>query len=70
MALPPETPATIPVDEPTVATATLLLLHVPPLHIWLSGVIEPSHTVAAPDMRNGVEPNTIVVVAEHPDARV
>ena len=41
------TPVTIPV-LPTVATAVLLLLHVPHSDVLLNVVVEPAHTLAVP----------------------
>ena len=38
---PPATPVTTPVDEPTVATLTLLLIHVPPPAALLNVVVAP-----------------------------
>ena len=40
-------PVTVPV-LPTVATAVLLLAHVPPITVLLSAVVLPVHTVAVP----------------------
>ncbi len=46
--LPIVNPFTTPVDEPIVATAILLLLHVPPLGPVANVVELPAHTVVAP----------------------
>lgn len=46
VAVPPETPVTVPPE--TVATAILLLLHVPPLVLELNTVVAATHTVCVP----------------------
>ncbi len=48
--VPEATPVTTPVDEPTVAIAVLLLLHVPPDVALLSVVVLPWQTLAVPVM--------------------
>ena len=48
--MPAETPVTIPVEEPTVAIAVLLLLQCPPDVESLSDLVEPTHTLAVPLM--------------------
>lgn len=48
VALPAATPVAIPVDEPTVATAVLLLLHVPPVVALFSVVVAPTHAESVP----------------------
>lgn len=47
-AVPAVRPVTTPVPEPTVATAVLLLLHVPPMLALLSVVVLPIQAVAVP----------------------
>jgi hypothetical protein len=51
--VPPETLVTKPVEEPTVATAVLLLLHVPPLIELLNVVVPPLHMRAVPVIAAG-----------------
>ena len=46
--VPIDTPVTTPVEEPTVANAVLLLLHVPPGVATVNVVVCPTHTLLAP----------------------
>jgi hypothetical protein len=62
---PGTTPVTIPVNEPTVATAILLLVQVPPPVLLVSVVVLPSHTLNVPVMGTGDGLTKIVVVAIH-----
>ena len=48
--VPAETPVTIPVEEPTVAIAVLLLLQCPPAVESISVVVAPAQTLALPTM--------------------
>lgn len=50
MAVPAETAVTTPVEDATVATAGLPLLHVPPAGVPAYAVEAPSHTLVAPDI--------------------
>ncbi len=50
MAVPAVSPLTIPDDEPTVATAVLLLLHVPPVTAWFKVVDDPVQIAVLPVM--------------------
>ena len=43
-------PVTIPVPDPTVAIAVLLLLQTPPEVESLSAVVEPTHSVVTPSI--------------------
>src|SRR4051812_10080658 len=52
---PTPTPATTPLDEPTVATPVLLLLHVPPGVASANVTEEPKHIDVAPVMLAGGE---------------
>jgi hypothetical protein len=45
-----ETPFTVPVVEPIVATPVFSLVHIPPGVISVSVVALPTHTVPAPDI--------------------
>ena len=46
--VPPLTPLTIPVTDPTVAIAVLLLLQVPPVVVSLKVVVAPGHVLGTP----------------------
>ncbi len=50
VAAPSLTPVTIPVVDPTVATAVLLLLHVPPGVASAKAALVPTQTTLAPDI--------------------
>ena len=63
VAVPFATPVTIPVDEPTDATAVLLLLHVPPAETSLNEPRLPWHTDAGPEMGAGVPFTDIGAIA-------
>ena len=65
MAEPAVTPVTMPVAEPTVAFA-VLLLHVPATYTSLKETVAPIHTALAPDIGGGVAFTVSVFVAEHP----
>lgn len=66
MALPAETPVTIPVD-PMVAIEVLVLVHVPPPVLFVSVVVDPAHTLAVPPIAAGDEfTNTVRVSASEP----
>lgn len=58
VAVPAPAPETMPDEEPTVATPVALLLHVPPVGLQLSVVVDPSHTVVVPVM----DPGAVVTV--------
>jgi hypothetical protein len=60
---PPATPVTIPLDEPTVALATVLLVHVPPASVLESAVVAPTHTVDVPVIAAGNGSTVTSVVA-------
>ena len=57
--MPPDTPETTPVAEPTVATVVVLDAHVPPDVVSLSVVVAPAHMVVTPVM--GAIAFTIVI---------
>ena len=63
--VPPDTPVTSP-GLTTVATAVLLLVHVPPKTASLSTISEPSHTEDGPLISAGVGLTVTVVVAIQP----
>ncbi len=58
--MPAETPVTIPVLAPTVATPVLLLLHVPPLVALASVVVAPTQAAVVPVIEVGVDTETNV----------
>ena len=66
VAVPAVTPVTIP-DMPIVATAVLLLLHVPPVVVLLNVVVAVAQTIAVPVMvpatGSGLTVTSIVAVA-------
>ncbi len=65
--VPGATPVTVPVDDPTVACAILLLLHVPPDVGSLRLTVAPlAHTVAGPVMAKGEGLTVISQVALQP----
>ena len=53
LAVPEPEPVTIPVEEPIVAIAPLLLLHVPLVVASLNNVVFPVHTYPMPEIANG-----------------
>ena len=57
-------PPTIPLDEPIVATAGVLLVHVPPPPS-VKVIFEPPQTVVGPDIAAGNELTVIVRVEKH-----
>lgn len=63
--VPPPVPVTMPDVTPTVATAVLLLAHVPPVTASLSVVVVPWQRLPAPAMAVGVRFTVIVAVVIH-----
>jgi hypothetical protein len=63
--VPVATPATIPEDEPTVATVVALLLQVPPA-ASLSVMVEPTHTAPGPAIADGTALTVIRLVSRQP----
>ena len=63
--VPAETPVTIPVVDPTVATGKRLLLQVPPGVGSLRVVVLPSHTNVVPVIADGDGLHVMVVVTIH-----
>jgi hypothetical protein len=53
VALPALTPLTMPLTTSTVATDVLLLLHVPPVDVLVSAIVEPAQTVLLPPIAAG-----------------
>ena len=68
--VPDNTPVTIPVNEPIVATAVLLLVQVPPAAPSLSAVVAPTHACNIPVIAVGPEFTVTVVAAVQPVGRV
>lgn len=64
--VPADTPVTIPVPEPTVATAVLLLLHEPPPEALVSVVVVPGHAVSVPPIAAGNGLTVTAWVARQP----
>ena len=62
--MPAATPDTIPVVDPTVAIAVLLLLHVPPPGLQLKAVVVPGHKLFIPVIPDGkgLTVNNIVAI--------
>ena len=65
-AVPAAMAETTPVDEPTVATDVLLLLHVPPLPDAVSVDVSPGYNVVLPLMSPAVELTVTTAVVEQP----
>lgn len=51
--VPAATPVTIPEELPTVASARLLLVHVPPETALVNVVVNPTHTLVVPEKEPG-----------------
>ena len=64
--MPADTPVTVPVSEPTVATVVLVLVHDPPPAGSLSVTVSLAHTLAGPLIVVGERLTVIVVCALHP----
>jgi len=62
VAVPADIPLTVPLSEPTVATVTLPLVHVPPPVVDDSDVDAPIHTVAVPVIDAGIGFTVAIVV--------
>jgi hypothetical protein len=68
VAVPAATPVTVPDDEPMVATAVLLLLHVAPRLVVLNVVVDPAHILNVPAMALGAGCTVTTTVVKHADA--
>ncbi len=70
--VPAATPVAMPDTEPTVATAVLELLHVPPSTVVPNVLVKPVHTGLLPVIGPGPEATTTFVVASsvHPETVV
>ena len=70
VAVPPDTPVTIPLPKPTVATVVLPLVHVPVVTASLSAMVNPVHTVESPVIAAGRRLTVTVFNAVQPVASV
>ena len=68
LATPADTPQTMPVVLPAVATAVLLLAHVPPVVALVRVTQLPTHIVNVPVMAAGMGLTVMVVVVKQPVA--
>ena len=68
--MPAATPVTVPVDDPTVAMALLLVVHDPPAETSVRFVDDPTHTKELPDIEDGTSATVSVVAAPQPVASV
>ena len=59
-------PVTVPVEDPIVATAVLLLLHTPPLVALVNVVVKPMHTFVVPPIAAGFGLTVKLVTAIQP----
>jgi hypothetical protein len=59
-------PDNTPLSEPIVATAVLLLLHVPPVVVLLNVVVLPTHTAVMPVIAPGSGLTVIMVEVKQP----
>jgi hypothetical protein len=64
--VPADTLVTIPLAEPTVAIATLLLVHTPPATALFNKIVEPVHKLEGPAIAVGVVDTVTVLIATHP----
>jgi len=63
--VPPVRPDKMPVVEPIVPTARLLLVHTPPLVEFVRVIVVSAHITDGPDIVEGVGLTVTVIVAEH-----
>lgn len=63
--VPAETPETMPVPEPMVATLVVVLLQVPP-GVLDKVVVDPGHVVVIPDIGDGGALTVTVVIVMQP----
>lgn len=62
VAVPAPAPVTVPELEPMVAIPELLLVHIPPVGVQLSKVVNAVHTVVVPDIDPGADVTLTVFV--------
>ncbi len=67
MDVPPAIPVITPVEEPTVATAVLLLVHVPLPAASVKVIVDPAQTGVLPEIAAGRALTVTVVVVIQPD---
>ena len=60
--VPADTPVTMPLAEPIVATAGVLLLHVPPVVMLERVVVAPIHVVSVPVMGDEIAELTVTTL--------
>ncbi len=70
MTVPAATPVTIPDVLPTVAVAMLLLLHVPPVVVFVRVEVPPTHTDAVPKFDAGSGFTVMFVTLRQPVGNV
>ena len=70
VAVPASTPVTTPLPDPTVATATLLLLHVPPGTASAKLDVKPWQTLIVPVIAEGSGLTITTAVVVHPVGKV
>lgn len=68
--MPAAMPATIPLDEPTVAMPGLLVLHVPPAGVLFRVVLAPAHILNIPVTDVGFIFTVTMAVLLHPVGKV
>ena len=68
LVVPAARPERMPDADPIVPTATLLLLHVPPVAVSLREVLAPAQTEAMPEMAEGNGSTVSIVVLKQPAA--
>jgi len=64
--IPDERPYTTPLEDPTVATPVLLLLHEPPVVTSLNAVVDSIHTLRVPPIAEGGRFTVTVDVVKQP----
>jgi len=69
-AMPAAIPVTMPVDEPTVAVAVRLLLHVPPDAVSCKAVVAPMQTLSTPVIGPGSGFTVTGILITHPVVKV
>lgn len=70
VAVPAPVPVTIPDIKPAVATAVLLLVHDPPVIVFVNVVVAPAHMFLVPLIAVGPGLTVTTVVILHPVASV
>lgn len=68
--MPGEIPVTTPESEPMVAIVTFPLVHVPPVGVLPSPILEPTQTDDGPVIAPGIGLTVTTIEAKHPDGIV